>query len=87
MQEQKKQLYKKWMGFAVAGLMLCGFGLSLFGEALGHKLAGEAWWYWALWGTGALSVFNAGISLFGQAVLYRVELNALLKTEQKEEKP
>ena len=68
-----KALTRRWFIFAVGGLLLCGFGLSLLGEAILQRFKGEAWWYWAAWGTAALCAFNAGLSLFGQAVIYRVQ--------------
>lgn len=62
----------KWLLFAVSGLILIGFGISLIGEAIIAKMNGEAW-FWI--GTAGLVVFNSGLSLFGQAVVYKSRLD------------
>jgi hypothetical protein len=45
-----------------------GLGASLIGEATLRKGRGDAY---ALYGTAALAVFNAGLCLFGEAVKHR----------------
>jgi len=50
---------------APAGLVLIGFGLSLLGDTIERKINGGAW-FWR--GTLSLSMINAGISVFGDAV-------------------
>ncbi|WP_154854803.1 hypothetical protein [Cyclobacterium xiamenense] len=70
-----KKLKKQWLLHAVGGLLLTGFGLSLFGEALIRKWENAPLWDWLVWGTLALVVFNAGVSLVGQAVVFRVKLD------------
>lgn len=64
-------LKTKWMLFAVTGLLLVGAGLSVFGEAVLQKGAGEPF-FWM--GTTGLVLFNAGLSFFGQAVVFRSKL-------------
>ena len=60
---------RAWARLAPAGLIAVGFGASLIGEATLRKGRGEAF---ALYGTAALVVFNAGLCLFGEAVRHRV---------------
>ncbi|MBD3627842.1 hypothetical protein [Cyclobacterium sp.] len=74
-------LKKKWLIFAVGGLLLLGSGLSLFGEALLRKWDNAPFLEWFIWGTFSLVVFNAGISLFGQAVIYRMKIAQKLEDE------
>ena len=62
----------KWLLYAVGGLMVFGFGLSLLGEAIIAKYTNND--YWIAWGTSALVVTNSGLCLFGQAVVERVKL-------------
>ena len=52
---------QKWLLFAVSGLVLFGFGLSLLGEAIIHKYNDSD--YWILAGTSALVVTNSGLCL------------------------
>ena len=51
-----------------------GFGLSLFGEALALKIGMAPTMTWFIFGTGALVVFNAGVSIFGKAVIIRTQM-------------
>lgn len=59
---------RAWARLAPAGLVAVGFGASLIGEATLRKGRGDAY---ALYGTAALAVFNAGLCLFGEAVKHR----------------
>ena len=61
----EKNLFKKWFWFAVIGLALNGFGLSVVGEAIIAKFKGEAWF---LLGTLGLILINSGLCFFGTAV-------------------
>ena len=61
----------KWLLFAVSGLLLFGFGLSLLGEAIILKYTASA--YWVPAGTLALVVTNSGLCLFGQAIIVKVK--------------
>lgn len=61
----------KWLLFAITGLLLFGFGLSLLGEAIIMKYTDSS--YWIVWGTSALVVTNSGLCLFGQAVIIKVK--------------
>ena len=62
--KQKRLLY------AVSGLVLFGFGLSLLGEAILLKYNQSD--LWIAGGTLALVVTNSGLCLFGQAIIVKV---------------
>lgn len=64
--------YATWLWQAPAGLVLVGFGLSLFGHATIKKAASRPAREWVLWGTLSLVVINGGLCLFGDAVKHRV---------------
>ena len=74
--------YYKWLLEAVAGLILIGFGLSLFGQSVIYKMRGDALKKWFLWGTLSLIAVNAGICTFGDAVKTRTlyEIKTLNQT-------
>lgn len=65
-------VFYKWLVEAVGGLILIGFGLSVFGQSVIYKSRGESVRKWFLWGTIALIIVNAGICIFGDAVKNRV---------------
>lgn len=66
----KKQQWQQWLFFAIAGFVLVGAGLSLFGKALSiWQVQGENWFWW---GTGALSVVNTGIAFVARAIKHRI---------------
>ena len=48
-----------------------GFGLSVMGEAIIAKSLEKPFITWFLTGTVSLSLIFAGLSLFGQAVVYK----------------
>lgn len=52
------------LAYAIGGLVLNGFGLSLFGEAVIQKAQGGSW-FWL--GTLSLVCINAGICLVVEA--------------------
>ena len=62
---------QKWLLYAVSGLVLFGFGLSLLGEAIILKYNDAD--YWIAGGTAALVVTNSGLCLFGQAIIIKVK--------------
>nr|MBI1232785.1 hypothetical protein [Cytophagales bacterium] len=72
---QQRTIKKKWLAFAVGGLLLIGFGLSLFGQAVILKYENSGFLSWFGAGTLSLILINAGISLFGQAVVFKVKLD------------
>ena len=61
----------KWRWMAPLGLICIGLGLSLTGEGIILKMQAAPAWQWVLMGTLGLSVVNAGISVFGDAVKRR----------------
>jgi divalent metal cation (Fe/Co/Zn/Cd) transporter len=74
MKKASPNSYRKWMAFAVGGLLLIGFGISLTGEAILIKSQTDNFWIWGAWGSFALIVLNSGISLFGRAVIERIKI-------------
>ena len=62
---------QKWLLYAVSGLVLFGFGLSLLGEAIMLKYNHSD--YWIAGGTVALVVTNSGLCLFGQVIIIKVK--------------
>ncbi len=80
MKKSSSTQYRKWMIYAVSGLLLIGFGVSLVGESILIKSQTDNFWVWGAWGTLALVVLNSGVSLFGQAVIERIKI---LKSEDR----
>jgi hypothetical protein len=70
-----KNLKIKWLLYAVGGILLMGFGLSLLGESIILKIEGTAFLSWFGLGTISLIIFFAGLSIFGQAIVYKCELH------------
>ncbi|UOQ78134.1 hypothetical protein MUN84_05900 [Hymenobacter sp. 5516J-16] len=68
---------EKWLAFAPAGLIVVGFGTCLVQWATEKKRRGESTGEWVAAGTAALTVFNAGLCLFGrgvaESVLYQIK--------------
>ena len=62
----------KWLFYSITGLLLCGFGLSLLGEAIIFKIEKNFDWFYL--GTLALVAFNSGICLVGKAIIVRIEI-------------
>ena len=61
--------HRQWLIQAPLGLVLTGAGLCLVSDAATVKQLGGSW---VLYGTFALCVFNAGLSIFGNSILHRV---------------
>lgn len=64
---------KRWLTFAPLGLVLIGAGLSMAIDAGFSRMNGALTINWVLYGTGALIVFNAGLSFFGQAIIEKIK--------------
>lgn len=62
----------KWLLFSPLGLLSIGAGACLVHWAGHLKDKGSPAKDWVLAGTAALTVLNAGVSLFGQGVVERV---------------
>lgn len=65
----------KWLLLAPVSLALVGAGLCVLSEAGAAKHADAPFRQWFLWGTYGLILVNGGLSLFGQAVRFRVQLD------------
>lgn len=65
----------KWLMLAPLSLMLVGAGLCVLSEAAWAKHSDAPFRQWFLWGTYGLILVNGGLSLFGQAVRYRAQLD------------
>jgi len=63
---------EKWALLAPSGLILIGAGACLISWASTLKAQGSPATKWVVAGTGALTVFNAGVSIFGQSVIEKV---------------
>ena len=63
---------RKWLIYSITGLLLCGFGLSLLGEAILLKFIKDFNWFYL--GSIALVVFNSGICFVGKAILIRLKM-------------
>jgi hypothetical protein len=75
--------FYKWLIESVGGLILIGFGLSLFGQAVIYKSRNESLKKWFWWGTLSLIVINAGVCIFGDAVKQSVRHEAAQIAETK----
>ena len=62
-----------WLLYSISGLLLCGFGLSILGEAIIYKIKNDLKWFY--WGTLALVVFNSGLCFFGKAILVKFKIS------------
>lgn len=73
----------RWLLESIGGLILIGFGLSLFGHAviLKAKDAPLKKWFW--WGTLSLVAVNAGVSIFADGVRQREAYNAAIEASRK----
>ncbi|MGD1846627.1 MAG: hypothetical protein ACFB10_14665 [Salibacteraceae bacterium] len=76
---------KRWLTFAIGGLLCFGFGLSLLGEAILQRVTGASFWTWTTWGTAALIVTNSGLCLFGQAIVERGRITERARRTRTEE--
>ncbi len=81
--KKTEKLKRKWLIYAVGGILLMGFGLTLLGESIILKTDDREWWMWFGLGTLALTVFFAGLSLFGQGVVYRTLIFTQIQTPKK----
>ena len=73
--------FRNWLIKAPLGLVLIGLGMCLVAEAALQKYDGAATLHWVLYGTFALVVLNAGISVFGGAVVHRSHFERLKEEE------
>ena len=78
----KLSLKTKWLLHGGGGLALTGFGLCLFSEAGHIKHTGVDTASWVFMGTLSLVVFNAGLAIFGQAIVYKSQLDYKKKMKE-----
>jgi uncharacterized membrane protein YjfL (UPF0719 family) len=71
--KKNKKLKIKWLAFAISGILLMGFGLSMLGHSIISKQNNEEFIYWFLWGTLSLILVFSGLSLFGEAIVFRIK--------------
>lgn len=71
MSNPQGRYYKKWLIMAPLGLVIVGMGICFVTEAAFLKFTDAPTWQWVAAGTGALSVFNAGLCVFGDAIIAR----------------
>jgi hypothetical protein len=69
-----QSLKRRWLIFAISGLLFIGAGLSVSIDAAIARSTGIDTFQWILYGTLGLIIFNSGICLFGQAVIFKVQL-------------
>jgi di/tricarboxylate transporter len=67
----------------VFGILLMGFGLSLLGDAITLKIESSAWTSWFLSGTFALICIFAGLSFFGQATIFKSQIDRKKKKKKR----
>lgn len=79
---KRKTLYKKWMIYAPLGLIFIGAGLSMVTEASFLKQSDVPFWDWFAFGTLSLVIFNTGICIFGQAIIFRIKYEILNKQKK-----
>lgn len=56
-------------------MFLLGFGISIIGDAIMQRTLHAEFSVWFFEGLLGLIVFNAGVGIFGKAVILRIELN------------
>jgi hypothetical protein len=71
---KRMSLYTKWLLCAIGGLILIGFGLSVFSEAANLKHTNSPFLRWFLPGSYSLIMINGGLCVFGQAIIFKVRM-------------
>jgi hypothetical protein len=71
---KRMSLYTKWLLSAIGGLILIGFGLSIFSEAANLKHTNAPFLRWFLMGSYSLIMINGGLCVFGQAIVFKVRM-------------
>ncbi len=71
---KRMSLYTKWLLSAIGGLILIGFGLSIFSEAANLKHTNAPFLRWFLLGSYSLIMINGGLCVFGQAIIFKVRM-------------
>jgi hypothetical protein len=83
---KRMSLYTKWLLSAIGGLLLIGFGLSVFSEAANLKHTNAPFLRWFLLGSYSLIMINGGLCVFGQAIIFKIKIEnkKLIKKALKE---
>jgi hypothetical protein len=71
---KRMSLYTKWLLSAIGGLLLVGFGLSIFSEAANLKHTNSPFLRWFFLGAYSLIIINGGLCIFGQAIIFKVRM-------------
>jgi ABC-type siderophore export system fused ATPase/permease subunit len=71
---KRMSLYTKWLLSAIGSLLLVGFGLSIFSEAVNLKHTNAPFLRWFLIGAYSLIIINGGLCIFGQAIIFKVRI-------------
>lgn len=71
----KMNLKTKWLITGGLAMFLLGFGISIIGDAIMQRTLHAEFSVWFFEGLLGLIVFNAGVGIFGKAVILRIELN------------
>jgi hypothetical protein len=81
---KKLSLKTKWLLSSVVGLLLIGYGIVSITEAAHLKHSDDEISRWFLYGTYSLVVFCAGISIFGQAIVFKskIEIKKMLRKKE-----
>lgn len=75
-------LKNKWLISSGGGLALVGMGLCLFSEASALKHGGADTASWVFAGTLSLIVINGGLSIFGQGIVFKSQLDHKKKMKE-----
>lgn len=75
--------YEQWSRLSAIGMLLIGAGASFIAHAAWVKGSRKGFWNWFSVGTVGLTLLNAGLAVFGDAIkhrtLYEVQLDQLTK--------
>ena len=69
--ENIQKAYRRWLIQAPLGLSIIGFGACLIADAAVYKYDGAETLHWVAYGTLALVIFNTGLSIFGDSIIWR----------------
>jgi hypothetical protein len=79
-------LKKKWLYTAIGGIFFIGFGLSLLGDSIILKSVNADFYHWFVIGTVAFILFFTGLSLFGNAINLRTQIDFYKKRKIRKDK-
>lgn len=68
-----------WLIKGIGGLLCVGLGLSIFGEAVAHKINQQSW-FWL--GTLSLVVFNFGLCLMFDSHNHQLRLEKIKENKK-----